>query len=143
LAAVQVLTTGDVDSRVQVMSAETIYREALERIARGDVATSYEYDATPTEREIALTALENGKRAKLEKPDDALAISPAAADEIRATWRTARDAAGQSESFRILERMVDRLGYGRTKDNPSLAATEEEPLITVVGRDGRLVEKKS
>lgn len=39
------------------MSAETIYREALERIVRGDVAVSHEDYATPTEREIALTAL--------------------------------------------------------------------------------------
>jgi hypothetical protein len=33
------------------------YKAALERIACGDVAASYEYDATPTEREIAQQAL--------------------------------------------------------------------------------------
>jgi len=44
-----------------------------------------------------------------------------AAAEIRATWRAARDAGNQRDSFRIIERMVDRLGYGRTENNPSLA----------------------
>ncbi len=48
-----------------------------------------------------------------------------AAEEIRATWRAARDAGNQLESFRIIERMVDRLGYGRTENNPSLAPNEE------------------
>jgi len=43
-----------------------------------------------------------------------------AAAEIRATWRAARDAGNQLESFRLIERMVDRLGYGRTENNPSL-----------------------
>jgi len=42
-------------------------------------------------------------------------------EEIRTTWSIARDANGQLESFRIIERMVDRLGYGRTEGNPSLA----------------------
>lgn len=40
--------------------------------------------------------------------------------EIRDTWAKARDAQGQTEAFRILERMVDRLGYGRFENNPSL-----------------------
>ena len=43
------------------------------------------------------------------------------AEEIRRTWSAARSANGQLEAFRVLERMVDRLGYGRLKDNPSLA----------------------
>ena len=43
------------------------------------------------------------------------------AEEIRRTWDTARSVNGQMEAFRILERMVDRLGYGRRVDNPSLA----------------------
>ena len=47
------------------------------------------------------------------------------AEEIRTTWRAARDAGSQLESFRIIERMVDRLGYGRTENNPSLAPNEE------------------
>lgn len=42
------------------------------------------------------------------------------AEEIRRTWAAARAANGQTEAFRILERMVDRLGYGRTEGNPSL-----------------------
>ena len=42
------------------------------------------------------------------------------ADEIKATWRAARDAGGEMAAFRIIERMVDRLGYGRRKNNPSL-----------------------
>ncbi len=43
------------------------------------------------------------------------------ADEIKATWNAAREAGGQMEAFRIFERMTDRLGYRRLKDNPSLA----------------------
>ena len=42
------------------------------------------------------------------------------ADEIKKTWRAARDAGGEMAAFRIIERMVDRLGYGRMKNNPSL-----------------------
>jgi hypothetical protein len=42
------------------------------------------------------------------------------AAEIRKTWAAAQGK-GQLESFRIIERMVYRLGYGTTKDNPSLA----------------------
>ena len=34
-----------------------IYKEALSRISSGNVCISYEYDATPTEKEIAITAL--------------------------------------------------------------------------------------
>lgn len=41
--------------------------------------------------------------------------------EIRKTWRAATNANGQLQAFRILERMVDRLGYGRKENNPSLA----------------------
>lgn len=42
------------------------------------------------------------------------------AEEIKATWQAARDAGGEMQAFRIIERMVDRLGYGRMKNNPSL-----------------------
>jgi len=42
------------------------------------------------------------------------------AEEIKATWRAARDAGGEMAAFRIIERMVDRLGYGRRDNNPSL-----------------------
>lgn len=42
-----------------------------------------------------------------------------AAKEIRATWHAARGARGEREAFALLERMVDRLGWGRTV-NPSL-----------------------
>jgi hypothetical protein len=41
-------------------------------------------------------------------------------NEIRETWPAARDAGGQLEAFHILERMVDRLGYGRVENNPSI-----------------------
>lgn len=34
------------------------------------------------------------------------------AEEIKTTWRAARDAGGEMAAFRIIERMVDRLGYG-------------------------------
>lgn len=40
--------------------------------------------------------------------------------EVRAAWRAARGAQGQSESFRIIERLVDRVGYDRTENNPPL-----------------------
>lgn len=43
-----------------------------------------------------------------------------AREEIRATWKAMRNCDGQLEAYRICERMVDRLGYGRTDDNPSL-----------------------
>ena len=46
-------------------------------------------------------------------------------DEIKATWRAARDAGGEMQAFRIIERMVDRLGYGRTENNPSLVTHAE------------------
>jgi uncharacterized iron-regulated protein len=42
------------------------------------------------------------------------------AQEIRQTWSAARSAKGQMEAFQILERMVDRIGYGRLENNPSL-----------------------
>lgn len=41
-------------------------------------------------------------------------------DEIKATWRAAGDSGNQRDAFRIIERMTDRLGYGRL-NNPSLA----------------------
>lgn len=51
-----------------------------------------------------------------------LASVPAwVAEEIKATWKTARNAGGELEAFRIIERMVDRLGYGRIESNHSLA----------------------
>lgn len=62
------------------------------------------------------------------KPQDDTEPEPVpdwAAAEIKATWRTAKDAGGQEEAYRIIERMVDRLGYGRTVDNPSLAIDKE------------------
>jgi len=49
--------------------------------------------------------------------------------EIRETWRDATLVDGQTAAFRILERMVDRLGYERTKDNPSLAALSAPAAI--------------
>lgn len=33
--------------------------------------------------------------------------------QVREGWNAARSAAGQTEAFRILENMVDRVGYGR------------------------------
>jgi hypothetical protein len=60
--------------------------------------------------------------------DNQNSISPIAtpvpdwvAKEIRTTWRAARDSGSELEAFRILEVMVDRLGYGRIENNPSLA----------------------
>lgn len=42
------------------------------------------------------------------------------ADEIKATWRAMKSCDGQLEAYRICERMVDRLGFGRRDDNPPL-----------------------
>ncbi len=42
------------------------------------------------------------------------------ADEIRKTWNAARAAGGELQAFRIIERMVDRLGYGRVENNPPM-----------------------
>lgn len=42
------------------------------------------------------------------------------AREIRETWNAARKVDGQTQAFRIIERMVDRLGYGRIENNPPL-----------------------
>ena len=41
-------------------------------------------------------------------------------EEIRCTWRAATECGNQRDSFNVLERMVDRIGYGRLKDNPPL-----------------------
>lgn len=41
-------------------------------------------------------------------------------EEIIATWNAARNSGSQTEAFRILERMVDRIGYGRIENNPPL-----------------------
>ena len=50
--------------------------------------------------------------------DDGLEPLPEwAAKEIRETWAAAQGK-GQHESFRIIEIMVDRLGYGRLQNNP-------------------------
>ena len=43
-------------------------------------------------------------------------------EEIKETWKTARQCGSQMEAYRIFERMTDRLGYGRFDNNPSLAA---------------------
>ena len=54
--------------------------------------------------------------------DDAIcsAVPEDVAREIRNTWKAAREAGGEMQAFRIIERMVDRLGYGRTENNPPL-----------------------
>ena len=44
-----------------------------------------------------------------------------ARQEIISTWNFARNSESQLSAFRFIERMVDRLGYGRIGDNnPSL-----------------------
>ena len=47
-------------------------------------------------------------------------------EEIKQTWKKARDSGNQLDSFKILERMVDRLGYGRITDNPSLIDEKDD-----------------
>ena len=60
--------------------------------------------------------------------------SNADAVEIRLTWDAAKCAGCGTAAYRILERMVDRLGYGRRgPDNPPLAPGVPEPP----GADGR------
>jgi hypothetical protein len=54
------------------------------------------------------------------------AIPDWAANEIRQTWNAAREAGGELQAFRIIERMVDRLGYGRTENNPPLLPNVED-----------------
>lgn len=44
-------------------------------------------------------------------------------EEIKKTWRIASKAKSQMDAYRMFERMTDRLGYGRTKNNPPI---EEE-----------------
>jgi hypothetical protein len=53
-------------------------------------------------------------------PSGSTPVPDWAAKEIRETWQAAREAGNLLDSFRILERMIDRLGHGRTKNNPSL-----------------------
>ena len=48
------------------------------------------------------------------------AVPEDVAREIRDTWKAAREAGGEWQAFRIIERMVHRLGYGRTENNPPL-----------------------
>ena len=48
------------------------------------------------------------------------------AREIRITWNLAKNTGSQMDAYRILERMVDRLGYGRSENNPSLAVETED-----------------
>jgi len=100
-------SAGRIDA-VQLMG-ERIFRESGER--------SYRWEAR-----IVEWADEVCWHHESDNLEDIYATVPKwAAEEIRATWRTAAVANGQLEAFRILERMVDRLGYGRTENNPSLA----------------------
>jgi len=63
------------------------------------------------------------------------------AEEIKATWQAARDAGGEMQAFRIIERMVDRLGYGRMKNNPSLVPNHSVLLPPAPGgKEQRVVQ---
>lgn len=57
------------------------------------------------------------------------------AKEIKETWRAAREAGGEMQAFRIIERMVDRLGYGRRKNNPSLVPNDGVDRPTMAGKE--------
>ena len=61
------------------------------------------------------------------------AIPEWAAAEIRETWNSARASGSELQAFRIIERMVDRLGYGRTQGNPPLSPNAS-PSATEAGR---------
>jgi len=89
-------------------TAFDLYGEPLDRLARRVVRT---FEQNNVEGEGRHMSDANGA---CPSPPDWVA------EEIKATWRAARDAGGQIQAFRIIERMVDRLGYGRTEDNPSL-----------------------
>ena len=56
------------------------------------------------------------------------AIPAWVSEEIKATW-TAMQGAGQTEAYRIMERMVKRIGYGDLRD-PALTPNQQ------VSRDG-------
>ena len=64
--------------------------------------------------------------------------------EVRLTWRAARDSDGQTQAFRVLERMVDRVGYGRIQNSPSLVFDLQEASRLTDMSDGsaeRLAER--
>lgn len=46
-------------------------------------------------------------------------VQHAMREEIKRTWTKAQGM-GQLEAYRLFERMTDRLGYGRTVNNPPL-----------------------
>jgi len=94
------------DYRLGVMDGILIAKSELEKMKAAN-------DPTPT--------------SELQESREKLAANIA---EIKATWSAARDAHGQMEAFRILERMVDRLGYGRTENNPSLVTPNESSQTT-------------
>lgn len=65
-----------------------------------------------------LSEIENCRSAVTVAAESVPPVPDWAAKEIRDTWRMARDARGEREAFDLLERMVDRLGWGRLV-NPS------------------------
>ena len=62
------------------------------------------------------------------------------AEEIKTTWQAARDAGGEMQAFRIIERMVDRLGYGRMKNNPSLVPNAQGEHSTGATAEGDMLD---
>jgi hypothetical protein len=52
--------------------------------------------------------------------DNPLVIPEWISNEVRNTWNSARSCGSQIEAFRLFERMVDRIGYGRLENNPPL-----------------------
>lgn len=66
-----------------------------------------------------IDALQSDLAAANKRVAELEAIIESNAQEIRTTWRAARDANGQQSAFYILERMVDRIGYGRKETIPA------------------------
>lgn len=79
----------------------------------------YHQSNPPTELKSVVLGRKNSRKGT-SSTTPCLAIPEWAATEIRETWNAARKAGGELQAFRIIERMVDRLGYGRTENNPPL-----------------------
>lgn len=88
--------------------------EAVIRAQAGDEA------AAEVAAEVAEEATDVRACASSNAADCSVPVPRWATAEVRAAWDAARAANGQTEAFRILERMVDRIGYGRTDNNPPI-----------------------
>lgn len=119
------------------MSDDTARRERAERFRAGEIVRLVKYQGEQDAGNYGMAEAWNaddvvnemveaylaGAREEAAIKDAQIASMRA---EVIATWREMQGA-GQFEAYRIMERMVDRLGYGRTDGNPSLAQAHAEP----------------